>query len=175
MPKRKRTGRRTDLTLLQSWELVVGPRTCGDARCSRLGHVDAALLAVGPSWADAVDVRSSSGEIVRRLPLCSEFASEEDRAAAWYANQVDLLAEEEGTRPWAWWRYESGLGGFPRGEGESLWLASRGFLSEAEEARLLAAARPGRKGAFADSARPAAAVILQRRLRAAGASERSDA
>ena len=68
----------------------------------------------------------------------SEFADDEMREEAWFANRESLLEQvNTGTRPWGWWRYESGLeeGRWPSGH-EAEWLHKQGLLTPFEEQQL---------------------------------------
>lgn len=46
--------------------------------------------------------------------VASFFADAAARREAWFEHRDELLAQgPPGNRPWAWWRYESGLDGSP--------------------------------------------------------------
>jgi hypothetical protein len=77
--------------------------------------------------------------------------------AVWFANREQLLSRgPAGTRPWAWWRYESGLKGYPpvveTSDGfaqpshttQIVWLRDHGYLTVFEERELEAVARLAR-------------------------------
>src|ERR1700687_3814217 len=68
----------------------------------------------------------------------ADFADDEAREEAWCANRESLLQlVNEGTRPWGWWRYESGLeeGHWPSGH-EAEWLRKQGLLTPWEAQQL---------------------------------------
>jgi hypothetical protein len=135
MPRRRRTARRVELDDAQFWELVLGPRTCRGPACTRPGHVDAVPLPVGSPGPDERDVVVAGSTV--RVRRCSAFATDADREAAWLAHRDELEADlNDGSRPWAWWRYESGR---PDPEHPSMtWLAEHGHLTPAEEGNILA-------------------------------------
>ncbi len=75
----------------------------------------------------------------------------ERRRGLWFAHRDELMADEgPGQRPWAWWQWESGIGGPPptptdrngyarEPDGEpqtAAWLRKHGFLTAFEERAL---------------------------------------
>jgi hypothetical protein len=95
-------------------------------------HDDEMALAIGPS---------------------AELTAEEDSRlrGLWFAHRDELMLDESaGSRPWAWWRWESGLGAMPdlavtdrrgyvvmsSGEAEIEWLRKHGHLTVFEEREL---------------------------------------
>ncbi len=76
------------------------------------------------------------------LELVSDFADDEAREDAWFANREEILAEEPaGSRPWAWWQYESGLKDSfekprPSGHEAEVWLRKQRLLTPFEEREL---------------------------------------
>jgi hypothetical protein len=132
----------TALTFEQESELLNGPTVCPPIGCSRAGHRDVALLAIGGPGVDEADiyVTSAGRPRLQRRPRCSEWATETERAAAWFTHRDELLADElPGNRPWGYWRYEIGVRPvWP--PGEAAILAERGLLDAAEEGAILAAA-----------------------------------
>jgi hypothetical protein len=67
-----------------------------------------------------------------------EFASDEERRAAWERHRNELLAESRaGIRPQAWWDYESPIPRPADGDLETPALYKAGLLSDAEIAELM--------------------------------------
>jgi hypothetical protein len=66
-----------------------------------------------------------------------EFASDEDRRAAWERHRDELLAESGGRRPAAWWDYESPIPRPADRDLETPALYEAGLLSDTEIAELM--------------------------------------
>jgi hypothetical protein len=79
----------------------------------------------------------------------SWFPSDEARRAAFFAHRDQVMSVgPAGSRPYAWWRYESGLKGwptepYPSGAEEAVWLRENGYLTVWEERELEARRRIG--------------------------------
>jgi hypothetical protein len=79
----------------------------------------------------------------------SAFASDEARQAAYFANRDQVMDGPAGSRPWAWWEYESGLDVMKRPSNsaeQEAWLRKHGFLTAWEEREL-----QGRRRSFEDA------------------------
>ena|SRR6266581_3906308 len=76
----------------------------------------------------------------------SMWPSDEARRAAYFANRDQVMDGPAGSRPWAWWEYESGRKGWPSepylsGDEATAWLRKQGFLTAWEERELAARRR----------------------------------
>jgi hypothetical protein len=97
-----------------------------------------ALLPTGDRGPEESDLIEGEGNVVRRVPMCSSFVDDESRQIAWFAQRDALLQGwDDGSRPYAWWLYESGLGERPHGS-EARWLAEHDLLEPDEAAKLVA-------------------------------------
>ncbi|MEW6771852.1 MAG: hypothetical protein AB1330_10780 [Bacillota bacterium] len=69
----------------------------------------------------------------------SNFASPLEARAAWFYHRERLLEDfTEGRRPWGFWKFESGLDGYPESENQWEWLWRNGYLDAEEKAKVLA-------------------------------------
>jgi hypothetical protein len=66
-----------------------------------------------------------------------EFASDEERRAAWERNRDELLTEWAGKRPAAWWEYDAEIERPKDADLETQVLYAAGLLSSAEIAELM--------------------------------------
>ncbi len=144
MPRRRRAGkqRSSDLSCAQHFELLLGPGAGGEF-----------------VWIPATR---------RSLGTSSAFDCPGARREAWLANRDEMLEDvRAGSRPWAWWVYEGGLGPGepqPSGWGEAAVLLAKGELARSEMAAVLAALHPGDPGDLGVSDSTRAEWVAQRAL-----------